>query len=229
MKRTILLSLSLVVLLLVVGCAPQKVVTLQDTYPKMYQNPPVSILILPPINKSTAADAKEYFACSLSEAVGMKGYYPLPVESVFGVLRDEGMYDTENVNLAVLSNFKKHFGADAVLFTSIEEWHKSWAVVSGSLTIKAKFALLSTANADTLWDFTVKTNVNIESQSSNLLAAAIESAVKTAVEDYFPNCLKANIMTMDTSMPYGKHHPSVGTDGINAIPESKYREIEISK
>ena len=228
MKRLMILLLPLAALMLLVGCAPPQV-TMQDVFPKMYNNPPVSILILPPINKSTAADAKEYFACSLSEAIGMKGYYPLSVESVFGVLRDEGLYDTENMTPAVLANFKKHFGADAVLYTSIEQWHKSWAVVSGSLTITAKFALLSTANADTLWNFTTKTKVNIGSQSNNILAAALETAVKTAIEDYFPNCLKANIMTMDATLPYGKYHPTVGKDGTNTIPASKYTEIQISK
>jgi hypothetical protein len=189
----------------------------------------MTILILPPINKSTAADAKEYFSCSLSEAIGMKGYYPMPVEATFGVLRDEGLYDSENITPAVLANFKQYFGADAVLFTSIEEWEKSWALVSGSLTITSKFSLLSTANADTLWDFTTKTRVTIGSSSDNLLIAALESAVKTAVEDYFPNCLQANIVTMDATMPYGKHHPGYHTDAEKLISGSKFEVISISK
>ncbi len=228
MKRLSLALLTAAILLLITACAPP-MVTLGSTFPAMYQNPPASILILPPINKSTAADAKEYFACSLAEAVGMKGYYTMPVEAVFNVLRDEGLYDTENITPAVLSNFKKHFGADAVLFTSIEEWEKSWAILSGSLTITAKFALLSTATADTLWDFTTKTTVKMNSQSDNIFAAALESAVKTAVEDYFPNCLKANVTTMETTMPYGKHHPLYNTDAENTIPENKYGIIEIDK
>ena len=200
-------------------------VTMQGTYPKMYQNPPVSIMVLPPINKSTAADAKEYFACSLAEAVGMKGYYIMPVEAMFSILRDEGLYDTENITPVVLSNFKKHFGADAVLITSIEEWEKTL----GELTITAKFALLNTANADTLWNFTTKTEVSIESKSENFFVALVETAVKTALEDYFPNCLKANLMTMDTAMPYGKHHPEYNTDAEKTIPEGKYGRFNITK
>ncbi|MDD2228473.1 MAG: DUF799 family lipoprotein [Candidatus Cloacimonetes bacterium] len=227
-RRTIISSTLLAVLLLITACAPPPL-TLRNAFPKMYDNPPTTILILPPINKSTAADAKEYFACSLSEAIGMKGYYPMPVEATFGVLRDEGLYDTENINPAVLSNFKQHFGVDAVLVTSIEEWEKSYAIVSGSLTIKAKFALLSTANADTLWDFTTKTVVTLESDNDNFLVALLETAVKTAVEDYFPNCQKANIMTMEATLPYGKHHPVYGNDGDKTIPASKYAVIQISK
>ena len=228
MKTTIIPTILLAVLLFTAACAPQNM-TLQSAFPKMYENPPTTILILPPINKSTAADAKEYFSCSLSEAIGMKGYYPMPVEATFGVLRDEGMYDTENINPAVLANFKKHFGADAVLFTSIEEWEKSWALLSGSLTITSKFALISTANADTLWDFTTKTRVTLGSESNNFLMAALETAVKTAVEDYFPNCLRANIVTMDATMPYGKHHPEYGKDTQKLISNGKFEVIEVSK
>lgn len=228
MKRITLALLAAAILLLITACAPP-MVTLGSTFPAMYQNPPASILILPPINKSTAADAKEYFACSLAEAVGMKGYYTMPVEPVFNVLRDEGMYDTETITPAVLGNLKKYFGADAVLISSIEEWEKSWALVSGSLKITAKFALLSTATADTLWDFTTKTTVRIKSQSDNIFAAALESAIKTAVEDYFPNCLTANITTMDATLPYGKHHPEFNMDAENTIPANKYGEIEIQK
>lgn len=227
MKRILLFSLVLLALMMT-ACAPQ-VFKMQETFPKMYQNPPESILILPPINKSTAADAKEYFSCSLAEALGQKGYYVMPVEAVFGILRGEGMYDTENINPNVLANFKKNFGADAVLFTTIEEWEKSWAISSGSLTIKAKFALLNTANADTIWDFTVRTQVNLESDSNNFFIAALESAIKTATEDYFPNCRQANIVTMDKTMPYGKHHPEFGKDTEKSIPAGKYGKISIDK
>ncbi|MDY0151523.1 MAG: DUF799 family lipoprotein [Candidatus Cloacimonas sp.] len=228
MNRILLFSFALLTLMLLTACAPQ-VLMMQDAYPKMYQNPPVSILILPPINKSTAADAKEYFACSLAEALGQKGYYVMPVEAVFSVLRDEGMYDTENVNPTVLANMKKNFGADAVLFTTIEQWEKSWALTSGSLTITATFALLNTANADTLWDFSATTRVSLQSDEENIFAQLIESAIKTVVEDYFSNCLKANMMTMDQSMPYGKHHPEFGKDGETSIPLEKHREFEIQK
>ncbi len=227
MKRPLYAIPVLLLVLFAMGCAKQA--TLGTTYPKMYQEPPVSILILPPLNNSTAADAKEYFSCSLAEAVGRMGYYIMPVESMFNILRDEGLYETEHITPAVLANMRKHFGADAVLYTSIEEWHKSWFLVSGSLTITAKFALISTAAADTLWDFTTQTKVKLGSSSDNLLVAAVESAVKTALEDYFPNALQSNINTMDKALPSGKYHPKFGVDGEKAIPADKKGTYSISK
>ncbi|MCK9334697.1 MAG: DUF799 family lipoprotein [Candidatus Cloacimonetes bacterium] len=228
MKKYIYLLVAVLILLLMAACAmPQS--TYQELFPKMYQSSPACIMILPPMNESTGADAKEYFACSLSESIGLKGYYVLPVEATFGVLREEGLYDTENMNAAVLKNLKEHFGADAVLFSTIQEWDKSWAITSGSLNITSKFALLSTATADTLWDFTMKTNVSIGSQSNNILVAALESAIKTAIEDYFPNCLSANTQTMEYAMPYGKHHPGFNTDGTKPIVPNKRGSLSISK
>lgn len=226
--KLVLLAIICLVLLFLGGCAVNTT-TLQSTYPKMYSNPPIAIMILPPVNKTTAADAKEYMACSLSEAVGLKGYYVLPVEAGFTVLRDEGLYDAENVNASVLGNIKKYFGADVVLFTTIEQWDKAWFLVSGTLKIKAKFALVSTATADTLWDFTTKTTVNLGSSNSNLIAAAVESAIKTSMEDYFPNARKANILTFAKAMPYGKHHPLYSTDGGQMIPSDKIGMYSISK
>ena len=228
MKNYLYLLILASILMLFTACAPPSA-TFEATYPKMYTHTPKTVLVLPPINNSTAADAKEYFSCSLSQAVGLKGYYPLPVEAMFSVLRDEGMYDTENINPAVLKNFKEHFGADAVLLSTIEKWDKSWAITSGSLRITSKFVLLDTATADTLWNYTMATKVTIKSNSDNLLMAALESAVKTATEDYFPNCLNANVQTMDLTMPYGEHHPEYLKDKAKTVNPSKTGKLDISK
>jgi hypothetical protein len=227
--KFLILLLGLVIALLMSACAAFQPSTMKDVYPAMYADQPLTVLVLPPVNNTTAADAREYFACSLSEALGMKGYYPLPVEAAFTVLRDEGMYDTENVTPAVLSNFRKYFGADAVLMTSIDRWDKSWFLTSGSLTITASYALVSTTTQEILWDFTTRTRVDLSSQNENLLFAIVESAVKTAVEDYFPHARKANILTFDKAMPYGRHHPEFNLDGDKLIDPNKTGDYSISK
>ncbi len=225
-KLRIFLAFSL--LAIFAACAYQPS-TLQTTYPKMYQNSPASILILPPINNSNSVEAKEYFACSLAEAIGMKGYYTFPVEAVFEVMRDEGLYDTETLDAAHLQNLKKYFGADAVLQTTINRWDKVWYGLAGSLTIEVDYALLSTSTGEVLWDIKARTKVNLESQSDNLLGALIETAIKTAFEDYFPNSHAANLQTMNRSLPFGIHHPSYLSDATNYAPPLKEIKIEITK
>lgn len=229
MKTRFTFALGLIIIALLSACTIIPSHTLQTVYPRMYQNPPASILILPPLNNSTAADAKEYFSCSLSEAVGRKGYYTLPVETMFTVLREEGLYDTENITPVVLKNMREHFGADAVLISTIEEWDKSWAVVEGSLHITSSFTLISTATADTLWDYRMRTRVELGSDSKKFLVQVLESAFKTAVEDYFPNCLESNITAMDNALPYGKHHPQFTLDAEQGVSPGKSGRIDINK
>ncbi len=225
-KARIFLTLSL---LAVLGACAFQPSSMERVYPKMYQNPPASILILPPINNSTAVEAKEYFACSLAEAIGRKGYYTLPVEAVFAVMRDEGLYDTETLDAVHLQNLKKYFGADAVLKTTINRWDKVWLGLGGNLTIEADYALLSTTSGETLWNVRSRIDVNLDSDSGNILGAIIESALKTAFEDYFPNSHQANLETMDRALPFGIHHPQHLSDATSYAPLLKEIEIEITK
>ncbi len=210
------------------GCAISSH-TRQSVYPDMYTEKPVSILVLPPINNSGAADAKEYFACSLAEALALSGYYPLPVEAVFTILRDEGMYDTETITPVVLENLKKHFGADAVLYSTINKWDKKWFLIEGTLTVESSLALVSTLTMETIWDYETTIEISLESSSDNLLFAVLESAVKTMSEDYFPNTRKANIKTMQQALPYGKYHPEHGLDAEKPASASKKGVITVSK
>ena len=227
-------NLKFLVLLSILGlllgaCAPSVRHSLQDVYPKMYEQPPITILIMPPLNNTSAADAKEYFACSLGEAVGLKGYYPFSTELAFTLLRDEGLYDSELVNATVLRNYKKYFDADAVLIISINKWDKTWILTSSYLTISANYELVSTLTAETLWDFSSTISVDLSSGSDNLLFALVETAVKTAIEDYFPNARAANIVTMQNALPFGKHHPSFGLDAENPAKANKQDKYKIRK
>ncbi len=100
------------------GCAPMS--TKLDEFPLMYEEQPVSILILPPINESTAADAKEYYSTTIQEPLALSGYYTLPYTITTDILKREGVYDSELLVDVPLSKFKEYFGADAVLFTTIK-------------------------------------------------------------------------------------------------------------
>ncbi|MDP2174149.1 MAG: DUF799 family lipoprotein [Candidatus Cloacimonadaceae bacterium] len=228
MIKRMILPLIVAAFFLLTGCVTNQY-TLRETFPKMYENPPTVIIIMPPINQSTAAEAKEYFASSLSEAMGLTGYNPLSVESVFAVLRDEGLYDTETINDEVLKNLKKYFGADAVLVTQIERWDKSWFLLSGTLSITAKYMLYNTDTGEVMWDFTTITEVSLGSSNENLLVSIIESAVKTATEDYFEHARRSNILTFKNYIPHGKYHPLFGADGEATVPSSKVGNIKIAK
>ena len=118
----------LVLGLLLSGCASY--VTKEEFAPDMYTEHPVSILVLPPINKTTAADAKEYYATTVAEPLTNSGYYVFPMEVVYDILQQEGLFDTETMLNIPVQKFKEYFDADAVLYVTLLEWDTQYFITS---------------------------------------------------------------------------------------------------
>lgn len=53
----------------------ETVVTRGQQYPKLYAEAPGSIVIMPPVNRTNAVEAKEYFYTTLYRPLCEKGYY----------------------------------------------------------------------------------------------------------------------------------------------------------
>ena len=122
-------SVALLTGLMMAACAPKQV-TKGEKFPQMYTETPASILILPPINESTAANAKTYYATTIQECMSYWGYYVLPYEITSDILKMEGIYDTELIKGIPLAKFREYFGADAALFTTIKKWDVSYDVIA---------------------------------------------------------------------------------------------------
>jgi len=214
MKKITLLILT-TLLLMLSGCATFN--SKSDTFPLMYEQKPLTILTLPPINLSTAPEAKEYFMTTLSEAVSETGYYFLPLEVTTPFLKAEGLYDTEIITDEVLPQFKDYFNADAVLITKILEWDKSYYVIGGNVTVSLDFALKSTATGKDLWNYKGKIVYSTTGDSGNgLLIALLETAVKTAAQDYVPIAKGINQKVFQT-VPFGKYHPRNNKDQADQV------------
>ena len=217
--KSIILILSLIILN---GCAT--IITKGEAFPKMYQEKPVSILVLPPINESTAADAKEYYSTTIAEPLSFAGYYVFPIEIVNEVLKQEGIYDTELIVNLDASKFKEYFGADAVLFTRIISWNTSYYVIGGNVKVHIAFDLVSTNTGETLWSYNDKLTVDTTADdnaiggAAGLLLQLAATAIQTAAQEYTPLAKKVNTTVLKT-IPFGIYHTQYGTDqsltGVN--------------
>jgi hypothetical protein len=222
-KRYSSVSVAVLVCLSLCACAP-KMVSKGDTFPLMYEEAPVSILVLPPINESTAADAKDYYATTIQEPLSFWGYYVFPYEVTTEILKMEGIYDSELLKNLPLQKFREYFGADAVLFTTIKKWDLTYAVLAANLIISIDCKLKSTKSNAILWKYNGTVVVDLSGQSSSsggiagLIAKAIVAAVNSAVVDYVPHARRANYMAL-RSFPYGKYHTLYGKD-----QDRKFRE-----
>ncbi len=222
------------ILLLVItlfGSACSNNTTKGKEFPLMYQESPASILILPPMNESTAADAKEYYSTTIQEPLSLTGYYTYPYELTTEILKMEGIYDTELLQNLPLTKFREYFGADAVLFTTIKKWDTSYIVLSSSLTVSVACALKSTKSDQVLWQYNGTVKVNLSGNDSSrggsiagLVAQVVVAAVSTAITDYVPYAKKANFLAL-SSIPYGKYHPKFNQDQddkiVDQTPEKK--------
>jgi hypothetical protein len=223
-NKIIILILSLII---INGCA---IITKGEAFPKMYKEKPVSILVLPPINESTAADAKEYYSTTIAEPLSFAGYYVFPIEIVNEVLKQEGIYDTELIVDLDPSKFKEYFGADAVLFTKIIAWNTSYYVMGGNVKVHIAFDLVSTKTGETLWSYNDKLTVDTTADDNELGGAAglllqlAATAVQTAAQDYTPLAKKVNTTVLKT-IPFGIYHTQHGTDqSLTGVEKKKMNQ-----
>lgn len=188
----------------------------QTAYAGMYEQKPVTILVMPPINKSTDVGAKEYFYSTLSVPLDNAGYYVLPPFLTMDVLKNESAYDSENFLQSDLTKFHQLLGADVVLFTIIKSWNKSVILGSG-VTVEIEYIIKSATTNTVLYHRQGKVTVDTSVQSQGggligLIADVAISAVKTALIDYTQVARTVNKTTF-ADLPVGKYDPKTGADG----------------
>jgi hypothetical protein len=194
-----------------------KMTTKYEEFPLMYEENPLSVLILPPMNESTAADAKEYYSTTIQEPLAFSGFYTFPYQITTDILKMEGIYDAELLVNMPLSKFKEFFGADAVLFTTIKKWDMSYLVLSSSLTVSVDCKLKSTTSDRILWEYVGTVVVDLSGGGDSggglagLIVKTIVTAAKSAMADYVPYARQANYVAL-TTIPYGKYHAQHNKD-----------------
>lgn len=230
MKKIQLSCLLLSILLLLSACGP-KFISKKDAFPKMYEERPLSILVLPPINATTAADAKEYYTTTIAEPLSYAGYYIYPLEVTTDILKAEGLYDTELIVNLPPEKFKQYFGADAVLYIKILKWDTAYYVIGGNVTVAVDFLLKSTTTGIDLWKYDGTITIDTSGDSggaqglAGLLVKVVVTAIKTATTDYVPIAKQANIITI-SSMPFGKYHPNYDKDREIQIIEKVTKSVQ---
>ena len=210
MKRitTIILAVSFLS-----GCVEMG--TKQDAYPSMYgPQKPVSILVVPAINESTAADAGDLLNVTVSQPFTNMGYYVMPMPIVADIFRNEGIIEGSQIKGLPAELFKKNFGADAVLFMTIESWDKNYAILAANVTVGIEYVLLSTTSNEILWSYEQVVVIDTSGGSGNLFADLIATAITTGMTDYATVARQVHARAV-TAMPFGKYHPRSGADGLD--------------
>ena len=220
------------IIFIITGCAP-RTITKGEKFPLMYEETPLSVLVLPPMNESTAAEAKEYYSTTIQEPISFWGYYIFPYEMTTDLLKMEGIYDTELLKNIPLNKFQEYFGADAVLFTTIKQWDLKYMVLAANLIVSIDCELKSTKTDRVLWQYNGTVVVDLSGGNTGnglagLIAKAIVTAVNSAMADYVPYARQANYRAL-VALPFGKYHGLFNKDQEIQVLRQKYRKKGIIK
>lgn len=201
MKKILLFLLTAIV---VVSCSSTK--TLGEQYPAMYEEKPLTIAIMPPINQTTHAEAKDYFYTTMYLPLCEKGYYVFSPYLTMEMFQQESAYDAEQFLEADLSTFRNVLSADAAMFTIIKDWKRS--NVGGKLTVDVEYILRSTKTGQTLYtrEGKIKVDTSVDGGNGGLgaLVSLIATTVNTAATDKVIAGRKCTAFVL-SDLPSGKY------------------------
>ena len=172
---------------------------------------PRSILVVPVTNRSVDVNAPDYFLATIATPLAERGYYVFPVNMVKSVLSDDGLSDANLVHAGDPRRLGELFGADAVMYISIERWDARYAVLSTAVTVELTYMMKSTHTGQELWSN--HQHVVYQPQANGgglagLLANAIVAAMAKAAPNYMPLAHQANngaINIKGTGLPAGPY------------------------
>ena len=165
-------------LVILAGCAA----TPPFDYSAFRKHRPRSILVLPPLNQTTAVNAPYIYLSTITQPLAECGFYVFPVAVVDAYMKENGLPAPEEMHGVALAKIRDIIGADAVLYVTIEEWGQKYLVLQSVTTIEAKARLIDTASGQIIWQGT-----QLVSQGSGgggdpiamLITAAITQVVNT--------------------------------------------------
>ena len=210
------------IVVLLASCTASKLQTKSVAYKTLYDEKPLSILALPPINKSTKVEAKELFYSSLAVPFTLNGYYVMPPLLSMEILKKESAYDAEMFINGSMKKVGELFGVDAVLFTTIHEWRKT--SIASQVNVKIEYLLKSTKTDEILFNRIGDVTLRISVNSGNPLLDLAAGMIATSLTKEIVVGRTCNIYTI-SDIPAGKYSPLFGQDGEKKAQPKTFRSV----
>ena len=148
MTLRITLALSAVCLLLLSACSTPSAKPDQSDF---RNSMPKSILVLPPVNLSPDIRGSLTFLSTVTRPLSEAGYYVFPVAMVDATFKENGLQMADDVHDAPLTKLQSIFGADAVLYITLEAYGSSYVVIDSQTVVRAKAKLVDARTGVLLW------------------------------------------------------------------------------
>ena len=175
--------------------------------------PPRSILVVPVVNRSLDVDASNYVLSTLTVPLAELGYYVFPVNTVKIVLEQEGLYEPEQVRKMDSAQLASLFGADSVLYVTINRWDAQYILISTTVTVEFDYEMVR-KDGTRIWHTTKRMQYSPQRNQQGvhplaaLIAAAVDAAVTRAAPNYLPLTQQANTQVFvlePTKLPPGPY------------------------
>ena len=191
------------------GCANQR----PYDYTNYREHPPRSILVLPPLNQTTAIEGTYGYLSTVTLPLAEMGYYVFPVAVVDQFLKENGMPTAGEMHEISLPKVAEITGADAVLFVTLQQYGSKYRVVNSTVTVQVKAKLVHTRTGILLWEGEALAETD-SSGTGNILVDAIAAAVVQAINsktdpahDVSRQANETLFHTEDRGLPYGPYNP----------------------
>ncbi len=179
---------------------------------------PHSIAIVPAVNRSLEVTAADYYLSTITIPLAERGYYVFPVYLVKRVMEDDGLSDADLVHSAPPEQVATLFGADAVLYVTIQVWESNYAIFSTATRVTIDYALKDGQTGETLWKDTEQMIYQPQSSGggiAGLISQAVVAAAERAAPNYMPLARQANWFAVGRpghGVPAGPYAPKYGQD-----------------
>jgi hypothetical protein len=222
--RRIAREAALLAAALAAGCAtpPAK------DYTRFVAAQPRSILVVPVLSKSVTLNAPDFFLTTIPIPLAERGYYVFPVNLVKRLLEDEGLADAGLVHGADPMRLASIFGADSVLYITIEQWSAKYMLVQTNVTVEVSYVLKDGKTGTAIWEDHEKVVYASDDAGAGILGALVNAAITRASPNYMPLARQANAIAMrypGPGFPAGPYRPEYRRDvqpppaGAPAAPE----------
>jgi hypothetical protein len=208
-----LLILSFFVLL--TGCVTAPKVD----YSAFRQSHPKSILVLPPLNNTNDIRASASVLSTVTTPIAEAGYYVFPVAVVDQTFKENGLHNAGEIHQTSLEKLQKIFGADAVLYLTVEKYGAVYRVLLSDVTVTVKGELVDARTGVSLWKGSASASSSENQQNGGglvgiLVSAAINQMVNSIGDSSYPIARMASnrLFTSPAGLLYGPRSPLYGTD-----------------
>jgi hypothetical protein len=191
------------------GCA----VTPYD-YTNYRLHPPRSILVLPPLNESTAVEATWGYLSTVTQPLAERGYYVFPIAVIDQFLKENGLPGAGEMHQVPLNKVVEILGADAVLYITVEQYGTKYQILNSATIVAARAKLVDTRTGVLLWEGRRVAQQDSSAGQSSLIgmlvAAAVSQVISSGTDEAHKVSRRANAAlfhTKDQGLLLGPYHP----------------------